>query len=516
MNGQNRFILALILVALTGYLSLSYEILWVRLYNFTSGSRAWAFGAMLGSYLIGLALGSLWSLRYHGESQDSGALRTLARFVLIANLLGFLVAPLVSWSVVWVHYAVSFPLVVAAAAFLGAALPLICHFAIPPDENAGARLSYLYLGNILGSGAGSLLTGFVLMDRFSFAQISIFLALLGLFVAVGVAFFGGYRGASLGKWIAGAGLASLAALVLGPTLFEGFYERLQFKRDYQSGQRFDIVVESKFGVITVDQEQRIYGGGIYDGYLGTELRAGSWMVRPYFLSAVHEAPKDVLVIGLSGGTWTQILAHHPHVERITAIEINGAYSKRVIPQVPTTRSILTNPKVSIVVDDGRRWLRRHPDRKFDAIIANTTHHWREHATNLLSQEFMELVKTHLNPGGIYLFNATGSYRAEKTAATVFPDAVLLLNNILASNDPIVFDKDRWKKVLSEYRIDGTPLFEPGREHEIDEVVSIVDNYRKRDVEGTIRLFSKEQILEDAGGKELLTDDNLGHEFKLFE
>ena len=58
-ESTSRFVLALLLVALTGYLSLSYEILWVRLYNFTSGSRAWAFGALLGSYLIGLALGSL-------------------------------------------------------------------------------------------------------------------------------------------------------------------------------------------------------------------------------------------------------------------------------------------------------------------------------------------------------------------------------------------------------------------------------------------------------------------------
>ncbi len=44
---KGRFILALFLVTLTGYISLSYEILWVRLYSFVSGARAWAFGAML-------------------------------------------------------------------------------------------------------------------------------------------------------------------------------------------------------------------------------------------------------------------------------------------------------------------------------------------------------------------------------------------------------------------------------------------------------------------------------------
>ena len=43
---RSRYILAIILVSLTGYISLSYEILWIRLYSFLSGSRAWAFGAL--------------------------------------------------------------------------------------------------------------------------------------------------------------------------------------------------------------------------------------------------------------------------------------------------------------------------------------------------------------------------------------------------------------------------------------------------------------------------------------
>ena len=511
-EGSSRFVLALVLVTLTGYLSLSYEILWVRLYNFTSGSRAWAFGALLGSYLIGLALGSLWSMRHHGAAQDASSLRTLARFVLLANLIGFLVAPVVSLLVLRIHFAATLPLIILAAAFLGAALPLICHFAIPPDARAGARLSYLYLGNILGSGAGSLFSGFILMDRFSFAHSSVLLAVLGLLLAAGVAWFAGARGAALGRWLTGTTLASVAVLLAGPYLFNGFYERLQLKRDYQ-GERFQMVVESRFGVITVDEEDRIYGGGMYDGYLGTELRPGSWMVRPYFLSAVHENPREILVIGLSGGTWTQILAHHPQVEHITAVEINAAYSERVIPRIKSTRGILQNPKVEVVVDDGRRWLRRNPDRKFDAIIANTTHHWREHATNLLSREFMELVKDHLKPGGIYQFNATGSYRAERTAATVFPDAVLLLNNIVASNGPIQFDRERWRRTLDAYSIEGTPVFEgPERDSKIDEVVSLLNNYENPEVEKAVSLLSKRQILENSEGYRLLTDNNLGHEF----
>lgn len=514
-----RFLVALFLVALTGYISLSYEICWVRLYSFVSGSRAWAFGGVLGAYLIGLALGSRWSLRF--QDAEDGAnpqhLRTISVFVMCANVLGFLLIPLVSWLVTWMHYLVTLPLVGLAAALLGATLPLICHFSIPPDEKAGARLSYLYLGNILGSGAGSLLTGFVLMETLTIQQISVLLALLGLVLSAGIALYSRLPARAI---LARTGAAAVlgTVIVLGaPALFDGLYERLQLKGEYKPGERFDLVVESRFGVITVDEANRIYGGGIYDGYLGTGLRPGTWMVRPYFLSAVHPAPKDVLVIGLSGGAWTQVLAHNPHVEKVTAVEINAAYSERVIPRYDAVKGLLSNPKVEIVIDDGRRWLRHHPDRKFDAVVVNTTYHWREHATSLLSRSFMELVRDHLKPGGIYQFNATGSDRAAKTALEVFPGCALLLNNIVASNAPLEFDKERWRETLAAYEYDGEPLFdtsaEKGRE-DLETIVSIIDTAGRKDVDPVRRLWPREVLENDRHIREArpITDDNLGHEF----
>ena len=50
--------------------------------------------------------------------------------------------------------------------------------------------------------------------------------------------------------------------------------------------------------------------------------------------------------------------------------------------------MLHDPKVDIVIDDGRRWLNPPPDERFDVIVMNTTWHWRAHITDLLSTEFM--------------------------------------------------------------------------------------------------------------------------------
>jgi spermidine synthase len=79
------------------------------------------------------------------------------------------------------------------------------------------------------------------------------------------------------------------------------------------------------------------------------------IVRPYGLSAFQSAPHRVLMIGLGSGSWAQVVANHPQVEELTVVEINPGYL-HLIPEQPTVASLLRNPKVRIVIDDGRRWL----------------------------------------------------------------------------------------------------------------------------------------------------------------
>jgi spermidine synthase len=142
----------------------------------------------------------------------------------------------------------------------------------------------------------------------------------------------------------------------------------------------------------------------------------------------------------------------------------------LIPQYPEVASLLENPKVEIVIDDGRRWLKRHPERKFDVIVSNTTFHWRANTTNLLSVEFLEAVRAHLNPGGIFHFNTTGSADAYKTAFTIFPYGLRFINFATVSDSPIVLNVERWKRALDEHNVDGKPTLDSTR----------ADDRRRRD------------------------------------
>src|SRR5438477_9844916 len=96
------------------------------------------------------------------------------------------------------------------------------------------------------------------------------------------------------------------------------------------------------------------------------------LIRPYFVSALHPNPAEVLVISMSDGSWTQLLANHPQVKKVTVVEIDPGYLK-LVKEYPQVSSLLTDPKVEIHIDDGRRWLRRNPDQRFDVIMMNTSY-----------------------------------------------------------------------------------------------------------------------------------------------
>jgi spermidine synthase len=202
------------------------------------------------------------------------------------------------------------------------------------------------------------------------------------------------------------------------------------------------------------------------------------------------------MIGMGGGAWAQIVANHPSVEELTIVEINPGYLD-VVRASPAVASLLSNPKVKVVIDDGRRWLNRNPDRRFDLIVANTSQHWRAHATHLLSVEFLELVKRHLSPGGVYYFNTTYSHAALNTAMTVFPSGVLVVN-FAAVGDSVPFDRDRLREVLGKYTIDGQPVLRADRP----------DHLRRLDEVVNLEVFFRDFVLQRSGSAGVVTDDNM--------
>lgn len=500
------------LAAAGGFISLSYEIYLFRTISFATGSSSLAFAITLGSFLIGIAVGAQRAGHICETRSAKDAMGCAAMDLVWANGFAAAFLPLMTQLAANV---VAMLVVAVIATYLiarqwGALLPYLSQFGIAADARAGQKTALLYFSNIIGCATGAVLTGFVLTDHFGLKQMAVLLLVAGTTCALVLAVV---TPAATRRERLRFGAIATTVLVLGITVNAVFAQRLLENLQSKSIATHDFaeVVENHSGIITVDTNGTVYGNGMYDGAFNTDIKHDrNGIIRPYTLSLFHPAPREVLMIGLASGSWAQVIANNPEVASLTIVEINRGYLE-IIAKQDDVKSVLANPKVKIIEDDGRRWLSHHPEAHFDAVIVNTTWHFRANASNLLSSEFMELVKQHLNNGGIYLYNTTNSRRAQRTACTAFAYGAHFLNHMVVSQSPIDWNTPRWRRTLEAYSIDGKAEFAAGNAGDQAAVDRLMTDYRK---DGP--MFEQcPQLLAATEGKTPITDDNMGTEWRYF-
>ena len=134
---------------------------------------------------------------------------------------------------------------------------------------------------------------------------------------------------------------------------------------------------------------------------------------------------------------------------------------------------------------------------------NTTYHWRSNMTNLLSREFMLLVRAHLAPGGVLYFNTTHDEDAGRTAASVFEHVTGYGTFIAASNHPFDMSIAERRENLLRFTRDGRSLYE----REGDAGMALLASMASTDFSERAPGYRGNADLQ------VITDDNMLPEFK---
>ena len=458
-----------------------------------------AFSFVLGCYLIGIALGAAFGKRLCARSED---LYQAAAIVLGVSALADVLTP---WMIAHVMPSSSSGLVAPALAIASTAalksilFPIVHHLGSSRDGgNVGRSVSRIYFGNIVGAALGPLVTGFVALDHLSVDECFGVVAALCLLASMSCALMATRRVIIL----VALAMALVSSAFASRTILPGPGSLATFAagggREYMSH-----FIANRQGVIHTErttQGDMVYGGNVYDGMATVDADLNlNGLQRLYVLALLHPNPKHVLFVGLSAGAWVRAMQGFATVDSIDVVEINQGYIQlaRAYPQLAP---LLDDPRVHIHIDDGRRWLRRNAGARFDAIIQNTSFYWRANADNLLSREYLLEVKQHLNPGGIFTANATGSFDVLATAGAVFAYAYRYTNFVYAADHPLAPDMGGLSRVM---RPDGTPF--------------VLDNPPATSVVATLETARLEPaaafIARRKAGAEIITDDNLLTEYK---
>jgi len=478
---QRWFIL--FFAAATGYISLSQEMVWMRAVSYMTGGEPTVFAHVLGFFLIGVAGGAFYGEQLCAKRPGGDWTRGFIGGMLMVSAAFYYVSVagvaqlMTSTALQWLASPAIYLACMITSFLLGGIFTVLCHGATRLGEAVGITVSRIYLANIIGSTAGPLLTGFVLMECKSTDQIVLYLSTAS--AALGALALA-YEPESRALAAVGACFFGLLFAMHG-AVYNDMLAKLQYKSGYRPGI-YRYLAERRSGIISVQPGKvdpnggpnwpdLIYGGGIYDGRFNIdpankwydptspdpELRRpidiSNYICRAYMIAGLHPHPVDVLEVGLSSASWNRVLADYVTVEHITSVEINPGY-KEIIAHYPDQGSILHDPKVNVVIDDGRRWLNRNPNKLFDFILQNTTWHWRSESTNLLSVEYLKLSKAHLKPGGVVYWNTTNSEDAMRTAAEVFTHVTHYNNFVAGSDSPFRQTPDQIRANLLQFTATG--------------------------------------------------------------
>ena len=470
-RGSARRTLVLVAFALSGFASLGYEVVWTRVLTRFLGNSVYAFSAMLTTFLVGLALGSLVLSPFVDRLKRRIALLgaveiAVALYVLLAifvyswqleALVGF-GQPAPAWDAPLGRFARAFSLLLLPTFLLGATFPLAARIYVSDLTSLGRNVGVLYSWNTMGAIAGAGLTGFVILPLLGIADAMMALALLGL--AIGAALLLAEPSLRGPQRIVAAAALVLVGLTLALTL-----PRDVFRRAHELSSPSTRLVhheEGILGTVTVDE----YPGHLIMRIDGLDI-AGTGLVYESSAKALghlpmllHPDPRSAFVLGFGGGSTAHAISTYPTLERIDGAELSSAVLDAAPLLESVNSSILDDPRVHIQVTDGRHALLTSRT-SYDVITVDLLWPQTAGTGSLYTREFYEICHGRLADDGILVeWLHPGFIPPEhvgtiiRTMRSVFPHVSLWATRhfhhlvLVASKAPLSVDYTRFVERLS--------------------------------------------------------------------
>ncbi|XYH99830.1 fused MFS/spermidine synthase [Sorangium sp. So ce1128] len=470
----------LALAGVSGFVALSLEIVWTHVLAAVTRDTTFAFTCTLAAFLTGTALGGWAGARLGARAPAALGLVACQAGVALSALLSFVVmrwlgatplltAPASFDAALAQQFALASLPMLAPTCLLGASLPLCLTLAGRARaggarSSAGHAVGMVLSANTLGAVLGCIASGLWLVPSFGFGKSTVLLsavALGGALLALRLHAAGEGPGARRAGWritriaqiVYGALLIELF-LVLPAASTEWFFParsaegRVVFHAEDASGI---VDVLEKEGVRTLVTDRRHRWGSTHPAMVQSMLRQGA---LPLLL---HPRPARVVEIGLATGIHALPQLRDGRVEELTVVEISPAIVGAAGAFAGHNGDLLRDPRVDVVLDDGRSFLQR-TRRRFDVIVLGLFVPYRPGASALYSQELLAACRERLERGGLVLewlpldqmtFDAVRSVMA--TFLAVFPHVEAWEKGhylaLVGASEPVALDAARVREGL---------------------------------------------------------------------
>ena len=425
-----------IILFLTGFAALVYEIVFIKTLSLFLGQSIYAFSVMLAAFMFGIGIGSLSASKLKGEPLW---IFSLTQTGIAAYSLIFI--PLVNNSGIPVYIAAGFPfylksgsliiismlLLIVPTALMGLGFPLLVRHA-KEESDDNKIIGRLFAYNTIGGLLGSLAAGFILLPHYG-VSISLFIAAaINLFAAISIKtkarvkriiaavvilllFI--YTGPEIDPHAAGTfynadNYASLSALISG----------IEKSRNYTEVLYSDFDVYGHVCVMKTGQYKILLINGKPDG--GTSEDVTTEYLTGYIPMLLHENPEKTAIVGLGTGLTAGAVLQFD-IDKLDLYEINPGVVEANKYFAVESHFALSDQRTKLIMGDARRNLSLSGEQ-YDVIISEPSNPWVEGEGFLFTKEYYEIIDEHLRENGIFV-QWIGAYEYSEE------DFYILLNTI---------------------------------------------------------------------------------------
>jgi spermidine synthase len=412
-------------IAFSGLTALGAEVVWTRLLSLLLGATVYTFSIILAVFLTGLWAGSGAGSFLARRVRDPRLALAGCQMLLAVAIAGtaFTLAYMLPWWPVdpwlainpWVNFDLDLTrcirTILPATLLWGASFPLALAAAAANKEDPARLTGEVYAANTAGSIVGALAFSLLLIPAIgtrNSQQVLIWLAAAAAVVALAplasrktLVFAGASTGAAVLAWA----LAASVGPVPWQTIAYGrraapILRGVDRANDAETTPLF--VGEGINASVVITQR-----GDVRAFYVSGKSEASSTLLdmrlqrmMGHLPALVHPGPHSVLVVGFGAGVTAGSFVPYPEVNNIVICELE--------PLIPPASDeffgkennhVLNDPRTRVVYDDARHYILITPE-KFDVITTDPIHPWVKGTSTLYSREYYEMVKDHLNPGGI--------------------------------------------------------------------------------------------------------------------
>ena len=464
LRSESHLWLAATALGVSGFASLTLQVVWTRLLVQILGPTTYAFSTVVSIFIIGIAGGAAIGSRLASRMNPAIG---LACSLLTSAGLALAAASGVDWALLTIAQIVSRPeyqfaevmqrevllvagLLLPMTLAFGAAFPFAVAVATGREESVTQDIGLIYAVNTIGAILGSLLSGFVLVPAVGLHGTIRLVAALGAIVAVAILVKAGHApglgrrglgggGRAVGFALAGAVTVAIIALPQWDRalLSSGAYKYAPAMRgpsletaltagellSYREGATGTVAVRRLAGTISLAIDGKVDASNAGD-MLTQRLLAHVPLL-------LHPNPQRAAILGLGSGVTLGSALTHPLTE-VTVLEISpGVVEASRFFEAENNRA-LADPRTHLIVGDGRTHLMLGR-QSYDVIVSEPSNPWMAGIASLFTREFFAGARDRLTPGGVlcqwahtYDISSSDLKSIVATFLSVFPNGTLWL------------------------------------------------------------------------------------------